>query len=198
MKPELHLFDFDGTITSKDSLLNFAQFVVGPIRSKCYMALIVPVISLMKLGVLKRANVKVMFLRLNFKGLSKDRLSNLAQEYLERSTNNQLFRPKALEKIRDLRQEGHRICIVSASLDIWLRPIADYFQADLLCTKAEIISDKFTGNLTGKNCNFNEKAIRIRANYDLSNFSKVVAYGDSKGDQAMFDMADEHFFRPFN
>lgn len=197
MKPELHLFDFDGTITAKDSLIDFAEFVVGPNRSKFYLALITPVITLMKLGFLKRANAKVMFLKLHFKGISKEDLATLAKTYLEQSKNNQLFRPKSLEAIKAVQKSGHRICIVSASLDIWLQPFADHFNADLLCTKAEYHLDKFTGNLDGKNCNFNEKPRRIKAKYDLSEFSRVVAYGDSNGDQAMFNLADEHHLKPF-
>lgn len=197
MKPELHLFDFDGTITTKDSLLDFAAFVVGPKLSKLYLAIVTPVISLMKLGVLKRANAKTMFLKLHFLGMSKTELSKLADEYLDRSKQNDLFRPKALEVINAAHVAGHRVCIVSASLDIWLEPFAKHFNADLLCTKALFEDGKFTGKLDGKNCNFSEKSRRIKSNFDLTEFSRVVAYGDSKGDQAMFDLADEHHLRPF-
>ncbi|MFT4523930.1 MAG: phosphatidylglycerophosphatase C [Granulosicoccus sp.] len=197
MKPELHLFDFDGTITSRDSLLDFASFVVGPKLSKVYLAIVSPVISLMKLGVLKRANAKTMFLKLHFLGMSKTELSKLADEYLEQSKRNDLFRPKALLAIKSAQNSGHTICIVSASLDIWLEPFAKHFDSGLLCTKALFEDEKFTGNLDGKNCNFNEKPRRVQSKYDLSGFSRVVAYGDSKGDEAMFDLADEHHMKPF-
>ncbi len=197
MKPELHLFDFDGTITRKDSLLDFAEFVVGTTRSKFYLALVSPVISLMKLGILKRADAKVMFLKLHFKGRSSTELSTLARSYLQHSIQSGLLREKALEQIKNVQLSGHRVCIVSASLDFWLQPFAEHFNADLLCTRGAFQDEQFTGWLDGENCNYQEKASRILAQFNLSEFSRVVAYGDSKGDQAMFDLADEHFFRPF-
>ena len=190
-KPELHLFDFDGTITARDSLLDFAEFVVGPFRSKVYLALVTPGITLMKMGLLKRANAKVMFLKLHFKGRQIADLKNLANDYASKANANGLFRNNALESIKELKRAGHEVCIVSASLDIWLEAFSELLEVELICTIGEINDGKFTGELVGKNCNFNEKARRIQSNYELEQFSKIVAYGDSSGDKAMFELADE-------
>ena len=196
-KPELHLFDFDGTITSRDSLLDFAALVVGPRLSKFYLLLVTPVITLMKLGLLKRADAKMMFLKLHFKGVTHEMLEEHAEQYFKKSVMGDLFRPGAVERIKELKQSGHTVCIVSASLDIWLKPFAQNLQTGLLCSIGEFENGKFTGRLVGKNCNFNEKARRIRSMYNLNDYSRVVAYGDSSGDKAMFDLADESFMRPF-
>jgi phosphoserine phosphatase len=67
-----------------------------------------------------------------------------------------------LDFIKNIDREHTESYIVSASLDIWVKPFADKLNMILLATKAEFIDDIFTGNL-GKNCNKDEKVCRIEA-----------------------------------
>jgi len=194
---ELHLFDFDGTITIRDSLLDFGSFAVGSFRSKLYLAFVTPLILMMKWGVVSGGDAKVLFLKLHFKGRSRLEMDQLAQAYFHGAVASGLIRPKALVKLDELKKAGHAVCIVSASLDIWLQPFADHFKTDLICSVAEFKNDLFTGELAGKNCNFGQKAKLVKAKYNLSDFSRVVAYGDSGGDKALLSIADQGLMRPF-
>jgi HAD superfamily phosphoserine phosphatase-like hydrolase len=78
---------------------------------------------------------------------------------------------------------------VSASLDIWVKPFADKYGVSCLCTETQYINGKCTGKFETPNCNGLEKANRIRQRYDLAQYNEVIAYGNSRGDAAMFDLA---------
>lgn len=47
------------------------------------------------------------------------------------------------------------------------------------------------------NCHGIEKVNRIRNAVDLSNYDDIYAYGDSKGDSGMLDLATRRFYRSF-
>ena len=48
-----------------------------------------------------------------------------------------------------------------------------------------------------RNCFGVEKVNRIRQEYDLSQWDFIYAYGDSRGDQEMLDLADERYYKFF-
>lgn len=193
---ELHLFDFDGTITSRDSLLDFGQFAVGKRRSQMYFAMVMPMLLLMKMRIVSNGNSKQKFLELHFKGKTEAEMKLLADQYLHHSLKSGLMHPAALEKIGQLRKEEAEICIVSASLDTWLRPFADHLHMGLICTKGKYENGLFVG-IDGHNCNYGYKAKMVKQRYNLYDYGKVVAYGDSAGDDALFSIADERHFKPF-
>jgi phosphatidylglycerophosphatase C len=90
-------------------------------------------------------------------------------------------------------QEAGDTCVlVSASLDVYLQPWADQQGIDaVLCSGLEINpQQRVTGRLTPANCYGPEKARRIRAWLDGRQPSHITAYGDSRGDEEMFALAD--------
>jgi len=54
-----------------------------------------------------------------------------------------------------------------------------------------------TGKLLSKNCYGIEKANRIQEVYNLSDYKHIYAYGDSRGDRELLELADESFYKPF-
>ena len=122
------------------------------------------------------------------------------QKLADRYSANQLIKiikSKALERINWHKQQGHKVVIVSASIEYWLIHWCTLNNLDLIGTKLEILNDKITGKFASKNCYGMEKVIRIKQNYDLTHFSYIYAYGDSKGDREMLNLANESFYRPF-
>ncbi|MBK7669085.1 MAG: HAD-IB family phosphatase [Sphingobacteriaceae bacterium] len=87
--------------------------------------------------------------------------------------------------------QGHVISIVSASLDIWIRPFCEKHGIDYLCTEIEYVNGISTGKLLTPNCNGAEKAVRIKQRYNLTDYSSIIAYGNSSGDKAMFDLTTQ-------
>jgi len=97
-------------------------------------------------------------------------------------------------RLRRHRELGHRLVIVSASLEPYLVPLGDLLRVDaVLCTRLECSPDgRLTGRLDGPNCRGPEKARRLRdwlRATDLES-AEVWAYGDSSGDDALLAMAD--------
>ncbi len=183
-------FDFDGTITTDDSLLKFIRFVVGAAKFALgllalYMAKIIP-----------NYRVKQYLLAWYFKGMPKDAFLAVAQEYSLKHIQT-ILRPEAMQRIAWHQQQGHQVVIVSASLECWLQPWCEQQGLYLLATQIDLSQPLITGRFLSANCYGQEKVNRIRAAYDLSQFNKIYAYGDSSGDKEMLALADEAFYKPF-
>ena len=67
----------------------------------------------------------------------------------------------------------------------------------LIATELEVINNKITGNLVSNNCYGPEKVKRILESYNLSNYTCIYAYGNSRGDYEMLEIATEKFYKPF-
>ena len=61
----------------------------------------------------------------------------------------------------------------------------------------EIKDKTITGKTFKKNCHDPEKVKRIRELYNLSDYKYIYAYGNSRGDHEMLDIADERHYKPF-
>ena len=96
-----------------------------------------------------------------------------------------------------LRASGFEIVVVSASAESWIKKWSDSVSASLLASQLEVKGNRITGNIAGRNCNGEEKAIRIKSAYDLSQYDEIYGYGDSKGDKAMLGLATKSVYKPF-
>lgn len=192
----LALFDFDGTITNKDSLEDFIQFAVG--RPKYYWGLFVlsPILVGYLLKIIPNDIAKQKLFTYFFSGWSEQKFSNVAMEY-GRGPINQIVRESALERIQWHQSQGDKLVLVSASMEYWLKPWADKCGFDLVSTKLEIIDGKITGKFSNKNCYGQEKVGKIKRRYQLTDYSEVYAYGDTSGDKPMLALADKAFYREF-
>jgi HAD superfamily hydrolase (TIGR01490 family) len=109
----------------------------------------------------------------------------------------QLLRPKAINEIRRLQQDGAEVVIVSASPGNWSEQWRRQFNIGSLATRLQIKDGRLTGRFDGKNCHGEEKVCRINEAYDLNNYDEVYCYGDSKGDKPMLGLATFKFYKPF-
>ena len=82
-------------------------------------------------------------------------------------------------------------------MDIWVKPWVEAQQMDLIATGTTFREGKLTGEYATSNCYGPEKVIRIQAKYDLSQYEKIYAYGDTSADKPMLELADEAYFKPF-
>jgi HAD superfamily phosphoserine phosphatase-like hydrolase len=105
--------------------------------------------------------------------------------------------PKAIKQIEHHKHNQETIVIVTASAENWVKPWCDAMNLHCLGTRLEVIENRLTGKYLGENCYGSEKVNRIKDQFDLSTFDKVIAYGDSSGDREMFAIADLYYFRRF-
>ncbi|MCT7483096.1 HAD-IB family hydrolase [Aliarcobacter cryaerophilus] len=195
-KRNIALFDFDGTITTDDSLLKFIRFVVGDRRFLLGLVVLSPMLVLYKLKLIPNYKAKQYMLSWFFKDMRKDAFLKVANEY-SLVHIDKILRPKAIEKINWHKNQGHKVVVVSASIECWLRPWCEKNNLELIATKLEIKDDIVTGKLLSKNCYGVEKVNRIKELYDLKNFDYIYTYGDSSGDKQMLEIAHEKFYKPF-
>ena len=196
MKKRIALIDFDGTITTKDSLLEFIKFSRGRIRFYVGFILNSPFLIACKLNIISNQAAKEMILRFFFAGMSYVQFDKLCAVFYKERLQD-LIRPKALLEIDRLKKDKVEIVVVSASPQFYIQYLTDDWQIGLISTKLEIQNGRITGKIDGKNCNGAEKILRIRASYDLNSYDEILAYGDSDGDKYMFESANARFYKPF-
>ena len=192
----LSLFDFDGTITTDDSLIKFIRFVVCDIKAAWGMFLLSPMLITYKLKIIPNYKAKQWMLSYFFKGMDGQQFLKDAEEYSLNHIDTML-RPKAMEKIAWHKEQGHKVVVVSTSIKSWLKPWCDKNDLDMIATKIEIKDGIVTGKFLSKNCYGIEKANRVKEAYNLSDYDYIYAYGDTRGDKELLALADESFYKPF-
>jgi phosphatidylglycerophosphatase C len=191
---KIAFFDFDGTITKKDSFIEFIKFAVGKKKFIKGLIILSPILILYKLKIISNYKAKQKVISYFFKGYNKSQFQNIAKEFSLKIIDK-IIKPEMLEKIKWHKLQGHKIIIVSASLECYLKPWCDKNDLDIIATKLEFKNNIFTGNLETKNCYGKEKVNRIKQKYDLNQFNYIYAYGDSKGDKEMLSIANKKFYK---
>lgn len=191
----LALFDFDGTITSKDSFLLFIRFAAG---KKYYTgcARLSPKICLYLAGLYPNYRLKEDFLTTFLSNWTSQQLSDVASAF-SKDILKEIIRPGALERIHHHQHKGDKTVLVSASPEALLAPWCLRNNMDLLGTRLQVKNGRTTGKIEGKNCWGEEKVTRIQTAYQLDMYQKIYAYGDSKGDLPMLKLADVSRYKPF-
>ncbi len=192
----LALFDFDGTITTDDSLIKFIHFAVGDIRLISGMIALSPMLIAYKLKFIPNYKAKQMMLSYFFKGMDEEKFLLLTKTYSLNHINS-IVRSQAMEKIAWHKNQGHIVVIVSASMECWIKPWCEENDLELIATKMEIKDHSVTGRFATKNCYGIEKVNRVKEVYSLNDYDCIYAYGDSHGDKELLALADESFYKPF-
>lgn len=196
MKRRIAFFDFDGTITTKDTLLEIIRYQKGSFRFWLGFLVCSPYIVAWKLGLIPNYAAKEKVMQFFFRNTPIEDFQRACDAFAI-NVLPALLRPKAIKEIERLQQLGAEIVIVSASpanwSDVWRQPMG----IASLATRLQVKDARLTGKFEGKNCHGEEKVCRINDAYDLSNYDEIYCYGDSKGDLPMLEIATISFYRPF-
>jgi phosphatidylglycerophosphatase C len=193
---KLILFDFDGTITRKDSLIVFIKYVIGDFNYYKGLLILSPMLLAYKLKIISNNIAKEKLIAHFFKGWDKIEFQSIANNYSIEKID-EIIRPKALERIKWHQEKGHTVVIVSASVECWLKGWCKKNNLGLIGTKLEVKNNKLTGKFSTKNCYGIEKVNRIKEKYNLSDYNTIFAYGDSGGDKEMLSIADKKHYKYF-
>lgn len=188
------VFDFDGTITRRDTLVAFVVGLAGVWRVLCVLGgqwrLLLRYVA-HRAG---RDEFKEAMLRSCLTGVDLARAEAAAERYAARVVASRL-RPDALDRIAWHQARGHRLVIVSASLDLYLRHIGPTLGFDDVIG-VELRVDAggcLTGEMCGPNVRGPEKVVRLDALLGGPP-AESWAYGDSSGDDELLAWAD-HAYR---
>ncbi len=192
-KREIVVFDFDGTLTTRDTLLLFIHYAVGTRRFLIGFLIFSPLILLMKLGLYDNGRCKERVFSWFFRGISHERFCALGRGFSIKA--QKVARQSTTEALAHHIRDGATVYVITASVEEWVRPYCERIGVDkVLGTKVEVNSNgQLTGRFSTPNCYGAEKVRRLLAAEPDRDTYRLTAYGDSGGDAEMFAMADEHF-----
>ncbi len=189
-------FDFDGTLTCRDSFVAFLTWRAGFVGFAAGLAHLAP--EFIAYGATRdRGALKAALVRRFLGGVSLTSLEEDARRFSV-AAFDALIRPDALRCWRDWQTRDARVVIVTASPEILVAPFARALGAEtLIGTRLALDArDCLTGALEGPNCRGAEKMVRLRAR--LGDDVKLkAAYGDTAGDREMLAMAETPGFKVF-
>ena len=216
-------FDFDGTLTTRDTLLLFIRHARGWWALFGGLLLFSPLLVLMKLHLADNGRTKERLFRHYFRGMLERDFDALCQSFARSHTH--VLRTAGLRTIQQALDRGDRVVILSASIDRWveacLRPfLVSSSQFQVLGTEIEVVDGRRTGRFATPNCYGPEKVRRLKEflkkvspRGDVEGATKVslrgdvegalegtpfiIAYGDSRGDKELLAYADESHYKPF-
>jgi phosphatidylglycerophosphatase C len=193
---KIAFFDFDGTITRKDTLLEIIKFQKG--KAAFYLGFLIhgPWLLAYKFKLLPNDFVKQKILTYFFAGIEEGVFQENCNLFAEKKLP-QMIRPAALAEIYKLSKSGFEVVVVSASAGNWIRKWTDSLSLKLISTTLEIKNGKLTGKIEGRNCHGIQKVIYIKEQWNLTEYKEIYAYGDSSGDRPMLALATKSFYKPF-
>lgn len=189
-------FDFDGTLTVRDSFTAFLRWRVGGPRYAFGLFRMTPALA----GYVfnrDRGKLKAAAVREFLRGMSQSELEAAAGAFA-RETSRQLLRPDAVAAWKRWREQRATLVIVTASPDIIVAPFARGLGADALIgtQMAYDPAGKVRGAFATPNCRGAEKVRRLRERFG-DEFRLKAAYGDTSGDREMLAAAEMPGYRVF-
>ena len=214
-RPVVAVFDFDGTLTRRDTSLPFVVFVLGRVKTCLTIVRLVPMFGLDLVtafwderlksqagqreslgGVVGKweANVHERLLRHCFAGMTADRLRDLGERFMA-IEGASLIKQAGLRRLAWHKSQGHRCILISASIDVYLDAWAtDAGFDDVLGTQLELdYKGVFTGRFAMEPCWGRAKVRRLESHLGSLADYTVFAYGDSRGDKDLLAAADHGF-----
>jgi phosphatidylglycerophosphatase C len=190
-------FDFDGTLTSRDSFTAFLAWRAGPVEYAAGLLSIAPAAAGFVFN-RDRGKLKAAAARRFLAGMTRAELEEAAQAFATEQ-GRAILRPDAVRAWRRWQAEGARLVIVTATPDMVVAPIARALGADLLIGTRLAFDDhdRVTGAFDGDNCRGPEKVRRLREVFGDA-VALEAAYGDTDGDREMLALAEEQGMRVFN
>lgn len=180
----LALFDFDGTLYPHDSFTGFIFYALRKRHIVKRGLQILPWIQAYYLNLYPAHRMRPKLYASMFKESNAEEILQLAQEYA--ATLITKLDPALFNQLKQL---DHNIILVSASVDLYLKPVCRYLNIDLICSEVEIKAGKMTGFYQTSDCSNEQKKNRVLEKYNLDNYAEIYAYGNSEEDEEMLRLA---------
>ena len=196
VKKRIAFFDFDGTITTRDTMIELIKFHVGNISFYTGLLALSPFLVAMKLKLISNVAAKERMLAYFFRNMRVDDFEKLCIDFSTTAIPG-LLRPQAVATIEEHKRNGVEVVIVSASGRQWVQHWSAKNNLVLISTTLEEKNGKITGKLNGANCHGEEKVRRIKEAFKLDDYKDIFCYGDTSGDRPMLKLATHAYYKPF-
>ena len=183
---EIAVFDFDGTLYSRDSLLDFCRYYYQkkPLRLWRIALQLLAFIG-WKLGRFNTSEFKHRFLIF---------LSNDSEQEIERMANNfwkspRVYNPHVLSCLRSCKATNCYTVVASASPILFILPACKALGIDeVIGTELNFINGRYS---LGENCRGDEKLRRITTRFPSATIRE--AYSDNRDDLTLLQSAEKGF-----
>ena len=197
-------FDFDGTLTRRDTLMPFLARGLGWPRLALALIKCAPWLAAFALRLVPNHVAKQKLLLATLQNKTTAEMDNWTSRWLTQDFPGQL-QSWTMAQLAWHRSQGHCCVMVSASPDIYLKRVAEQLGFDaLLCTEMDVVDGRLTGQMKTPNCHGQQKVLRLNA-WMTERFGTVggaqagaevvYAYGDTSGDKPMLRLAAHAFYR---
>ncbi|WP_024890714.1 HAD family hydrolase [Luteimonas huabeiensis] len=192
---QLALFDFDHTLTRCDTYARFLRRIATPAQLARARWQVGPWLLGYRAGLVSAAALRARVTRLAFAGRDFAEASAHGAAYAREALPDML-EPRAMRRLQWHQAQGHEVALVSASLDLYLRPWCErHGVTATICNGLERDAD---GRLSGRYHPADigpDKARHVRARFDLARYERIHAYGDSGEDRPMLALAHARWYR---
>ena len=195
--PGLSIFDFDGTLTWRDSFVPFLRFAFGNYRFALKMSRTGLSGVGYLYGAMDRDRMKARLIRHFLKGVEANWVADKAHAFCE-ANFTRMMRPEGLLGVADELAQGRIVSLCSASPAIVLEPFAKRLGVSLIATELEVVNGVLTGRINGLNCRRAEKVRRLERAFGALEGRHLRAWGNSSGDTELLAAADEAHYQLFN
>ena len=189
----LALFDFDGTITTRETFVDFIHLAVSPERLLLGKVLLAPLVIGYKLGLIPVHTIRWAVARIGFHGMLGNAAESAGRKFASEFLPT-VIREHAIAKLQWHKAQGDTVVVVSGGFDLYLTHWCRHHGVELICSGLEIKNGKLTGRYLGDQCVGMEKTRRIHERYDIKSFAVVYAYGDTREDLDMLSIADKKYY----
>lgn len=195
-RPVVAAFDFDGTITRRDTLLPFLVWLVGWSGLLRGVVPLLPLLLGYGLRLVPNSVAKERVLQHYLGGRADADLRRIGEQYA-REHLPAMVRPAALARLRWHLEQGHRCVVISASITHYVAPWARAAGChDVIATGLAVDgAGRVSGRYAGANCYGAEKVRRLRELLGVCADYEIYAYGDSRGDRELLALADHAYYR---
>jgi len=198
-------FDFDGTLTRRDTFTVFLARGLGWPRFLAALLRCLPWLAGYALRLVPNDVAKGKLMQATLTGRSLTEMDDWATRWLAQDFPGQL-REGAMARLAWHKEAGHCCVMVSASPDLYLPRVAAQLGFDaLICTEMEVEGEggsrRLTGRMKTRNCHGEQKVLRLKAwmaqRFGAAALEGVTlyAYGDTAGDKPMLRMAQHAWYR---
>jgi HAD superfamily hydrolase (TIGR01490 family) len=175
---------------------DFIQHAVGRAAYWSGLLRLSPMLSAYAFKIIPNNIAKEQLISNFFAGWNAEHFQEIADQYAL-SRIDSIVRLEAVERMRQHQAQGDKVVVVSASMENWLKKWCEQHCLDLIATQLEVRDGRLTGKFATKNCYGMEKVNRIKEQYDLALYNVIYAYGDSRGDKEMLEIATVRHYREF-
>ena len=196
-KHKLAIFDFDGTISSKDSTKFFLKLSFGGVYFFYgYYIRFIHLYIFSKIGLYNHKKLKER--RINFF------LNNISLKVFQRHIDkfnsiffNKYLKITALKRLEWHKKNDHKIIILSATISDLLKEWSFSNNYLLIANTLSVQDNRIVGTFDAPDCSYEQKVVSLKENISLKDFDYIYGYGDTPSDRAFLSLVDENFFEYF-